>query len=125
MKESVHADEMCWWNHKKRENESIICYICSKAFESKAHLMKHRKKDHSNLVKPCMQFRQNNCRFREEACWFKHVEIESETVEEKDKDEGSKDNKRDDEAQSVFQKDISDLDPPILKQMRNPENLKL
>ena len=68
------ADEMCWWNHNKKDMETIKCFICSKIFESKPHLMNHRKKDHSDVVKPCTQFRQNNCRFRSEACWFKHEE---------------------------------------------------
>ena len=99
--------------------ETIKCFICSKIFESKPHLMNHRKKDHSDVVKPCTQFRQNNCRFRSEACWFKHEENLSKDGIQSDTNEEKEDNKRDNKSQKDFQKVSDDLDPPIMNKMKN------
>ena len=48
--------------------------------------------------------------------WFKHGENLSEDGIENDTNE---DNKRGHESQKVFQKVLEDLDPPILKKMKN------
>ena len=116
-----YSDEMCWWNHGKRENEGIKCYICSVIFKSKTHLMSHRKKEHNDTVKPCTQFRQNCCRFRSDACWFKHVENISENVIENEKEDKTKDSKKNNKSQTVFQEVLGDLDPPIVDQKENQE----
>ena len=116
-----YSDEMCWWNHGKRENEGIKCYICSVIFKSKTHLMSHRKKDHNDTVKPCTQFRQNCCRFRSDTCWFKQFENISENVIENEKEDKTKDSKKNIKSQTVFQEVLGDLDPPIVDQKENQE----
>ena len=110
-----YSDAMCWWNHGKRENEGIKCYICSVIFKSKTHLMSHRKKDHSDTVKPCTQFQNNMCRFRSETCWFKH-EV---NVSENDMENEKENTKKNHESQTVFQEVLEDLEPPIVNQEEN------
>jgi transcription elongation factor Elf1 len=44
------TDDMCWWNHSEKRDESIVCYICSKNFETKSHMMTHRRIDHKHIV---------------------------------------------------------------------------
>ena len=114
----TYSDEMCWWNHNKKQDETIKCFICSNTFDSKTLLMKHRKKDHHNLIKPCTQFKQNNCRFRSESCWFKHEEDVTEDVIENKENTNSK---KVEESQKVFQKVSEDLYPPIVEQQKNIE----
>ena len=115
-----YSDEMCWWNHSKKQNESIKCFICSKTFESRTQLMSHRKIDHSNLIKACVQFQQNNCRFRSQSCWFKHETNEEENEEENTNDDfRSNDSRNKSQRSTVFQKVSDDLVPPITNPEKN------
>ena len=79
--------------------------------------MSHRKKDHSDTVKPCTQFQNNMCRFRSETCWFKH-EV---NVSENDMENEKENTKKNHESQTVFQEVLGDLDPPIVDQKENQE----
>ena len=110
-----YSDEMCWWNHKNID-ESIKCFICGNIFESKTVLMSHRKKDHGNLVKQCIQFQQNSCRFRSESCWFSHNNIT------KEKDSEQENNHNEEEPEMVFRKVSENLFPPIVDPLKNRLN---
>ena len=118
-----YSDEMCWWNHNKKQNESIKCYICSNTFENKTLLMSHRKINHGQLVKHCSQFQQNNCRFRSQACWFKHDEENDK--EREDDDITMNDVRNERQSQPVFQKVSDNLDPPISKPEKKQDQQKL
>merc|ERR1712129_467230 len=48
------------------------CRICNESFSSKHELMKHRKKDHRDKVRPCRDFLQNVCHRGVSKCWYKH-----------------------------------------------------
>ena len=111
----TYVEEVCWWNHCKRKEESIKCFICEKTFASKALLMSHRKKDHNKFVKMCTQFSQHSCRFKETDCWYKH-ESENENEEDEDEDETSRKCTEKEDMEKVFQKVSEDLDPPIADQ---------
>ena len=105
-----YTSVMCWWNHAdpSREENRIKCFICGKTSTTKANLMNHRKKEHSNMVRNCNLFLQNMCRFNEEACWFKHDDnVEMEDVPENDQELPP---------QSVFRKVQENLEPPLKKQ---------
>ena len=105
----TYADNMCWWSHDKKDIGSNKCYFCSQTFESRMQLMNHRKKEHYQAVQHCNQFRQNNCRFKDTACWFKH-EIETESND----DANSSDKDMNEEVSNlVFQKVSENLEPPI------------
>ena len=68
--------------------------------------MRHRKKDHTNLVKSSNNFSQNNCRFQMNDCWYIHdSENGDEAINPKCYDK--------DDVETVFQKVSEDLDPPI------------
>ena len=67
--------EACWWSHsKEKSNDSkkITCYICAKAFNSRAEMMVHRKMNHLKVVRQCELFMKNNCTFNDSSCWFLH-----------------------------------------------------
>ena len=48
-----YSDDMCWWNHGERQEEKVSCYICNTTFETKAHIMIHRKEEHAETVRLC------------------------------------------------------------------------
>ena len=89
---------MCWWNHNLEMSKVIKCFICGKSFQNKNEMMKHRKRDHWGIVKLCLQYSKNNCRFKDEQCWFKH-ELEIEINEDQENLEEQFD---DDKMETVF-----------------------
>ena len=71
---SFSADA-CWWSHANPQDngsKSISCFICNKSFESKIDMMKHRKRNHKNIVKQCEKFEQKCCSFTNKSCWYLH-----------------------------------------------------
>ena len=74
-------------------------------------MMRHRKRNHVQIVKNCVQFQQNNCRFKDEACWFIH-ELRNENTHDKSENNHTDVNK--DNPEKVFQKVSKDLDPPVV-----------
>ena len=71
-------------------------------------MMIHRKKQHAELVKECSKFSEEICRFRSDACWFRHGKDEA-SVEEEDS-EGSVDAS---DEQSDFQNAQRKKKPPL------------
>ena len=112
-----YADNMCWWSHSEIITECITCFICGETFKSKTDMMRHRKIKHSDRVRPCSQFSQNNCRFKSESCWFQH-----EKVTEIPDDNINEHNVNNDNLEKVFRKVSEDLDPPIANQRKSPRN---
>ena len=111
----------CWWRHTEETQakdhvekqhiiaETIKCYLCQTQFESKRAMMIHRKKEHISAVKICNKFQENDCRFGDEDCWFKHdlnTHINQEHTSIKP-------------TYSVFQGVRENLKPPIVNQKRN------
>ena len=107
-----HSSEMCWWNHDApNSNIEISCFNCSKTFNKKGEMMIHRKTEHGSIVKNCMNFKQNNCRFTDNFCWFLHeviMDVDDKHVNEKALQENKKEIKQNEEMnenkESVFQK---------------------
>ena len=96
---------MCWWNHEEKQigqKEDIDCFVCNETFKSKPELMTHRKKNHSEIIRQCIQFSQNNCRYEEGSCWYKHV------IEQR--------NNIDEDSDSDFQEASMKKKPPIPQQ---------
>ena len=112
-----YTSETCWWLHERdnvvQSTSRVDCFICSKTFGSKGEMMIHRKRNHRSVVRECMNFKQNKCRYLEQFCWFKHedeiVEIEESPVESVNKTEENEDT-------SVFRIVKEDLEPPIRAQ---------
>ena len=103
-----YSDDMCWWNHGERQEEKVSCYICNTTFETKAHIMIHRKEEHAETVRLCTQFQAGNCRFKTESCWFEH-KLEN---NEQNKEEISE-NEEQNKPEQVFQKVSQNLEPPL------------
>ena len=119
------SDQMCWWNHHEVQNvknSSFECYICNENFDTHSNLMKHRKINHPGVIKKCLNFLQNKCRFQNTSCWFSHDEDAMETDEEGFKDieenvkEKTENNEENQANKSVFQKAFRNIKPPINKQ---------
>ena len=73
--------------------------------------MVHRKKKHPQIVKPCNKYKESNCRFNEDSCWFKHeMELES-FNDEREEMENKVENE--DESQMVFRKVSKKKEPPL------------
>ena len=49
----------------------IVCNHCGENLESKNSLMNHRKKFHSEMISPCINFSEGKCNYGE-LCWFSH-----------------------------------------------------
>ena len=104
---------MCWWNHEEKQigqKEDIDCFVCNETFQSKPELMTHRKKNHSEIIRQCIQFSQNNCRYEEESCWYKHA------IEQRDNEMKNEGNNIDEDSDSDFQEASMKKKPPIPQQ---------
>ena len=72
--------DTCWYSHKiNNENKTkpltkYTCNLCDKVFKSKSEFMTHRKQNHNNLVKRCLNDRNSICTFGHETCWYNHSE---------------------------------------------------
>ena len=74
-------DEKCRYNHPKNIHQQTTidnfqCGQCDKIFEWKSELMRHKEKYHSENVKKCYQYEQENCHFGSN-CWFIHEDDNS------------------------------------------------
>ena len=105
----IYTEKMCWWSHVEKVEEidlTIRCFMCNKTFETRSEMMVHRRKEHYQIIRSCINFQSRNCRFTSESCWFKH-ELEKESDISK---EAAKDDKM--ETESVFQKEAENLETP-------------
>ena len=50
----------------------ITCRICNEQFEEKRKLMRLRKSEHPNIVRPCKNFPNGACNFNSESCYWSH-----------------------------------------------------
>ena len=103
----------CYWNHEAQpdatKNGQIFkCYICSKTFSEKKQMMIHKKKEHVESIRFCNLFLDEKCPFKDEACWFRHMDVSKTPPNEVKNDNVETQN-------SVFQKVQEDLDPPIVQ----------
>ena len=67
------SEEKCWYHHKKESNpmNQYKCRICGNTFETKPSFMNHRKGEHHEEVKECVNHKNGMCRFNER-CWYIH-----------------------------------------------------
>ena len=128
----IYSDDKCWWNHSAQSRnleDNNKCYLCEKTFVTRRGLMMHKKTNHEKIVRTCNYFRNGDCRFREESCWYKHSENENHENKDMDVDEDEdlknmdvdkvdekpkeKDVEEENVQNSVFQKARENLKPPI------------
>ena len=72
----IFSSNQCLWKHRENNNPGIFnieCFICQNKFQSKDAMMRHKKSEHSNVVKECIKEKNNECTHGEKDCWFKHV----------------------------------------------------
>ena len=117
----IRTSETCWWRHenvKIVQNLTIKCFICNEIFETKSQMMQHRKREHRDKVRSCVNYLQNKCDFLSQSCWFLHDDDDDKEMEvennEKEQVKESKEEKNIKE--SVFQEVTENLEPPISTQ---------
>ena len=68
--------EHCWYQHTTNESPLVQpltefnCSLFGKTFKLKSDFMKHRQKDHPEIVTSCRD--SSSCRFGPSRCWFIH-----------------------------------------------------
>ena len=71
-------NQSCWKLHRpSQNNEPFKCFSCKENFKTTNELMRHRKREHIELCKPCSP-REGNCRFESnpDRCWFLHKDFQ-------------------------------------------------
>ena len=107
------TSEACFWNHEKSEHtDGVACYFCGKVFRTKREMMIHRKREHKSLIENCQQFLQGICRFQENFCWFIHSRETESSL-------SSKSEEFDNFQRSVFQKESTNLEPPLTRERKS------
>ena len=107
----VFSSSGCYWNHGAqpditKDGQLFKCYICSKAFSDKRYMMTHKKKEHIESVRYCNLFLDGKCPFKDESCWFRHLDdSKSPSTEVKNGNENIEN--------SVFQAVQENLEPPL------------
>ena len=118
----TYSDDICWWKHSERDEDIFECYSCNDKFENKSQLMHHRKKKHRNTLGDCIQYAQNNCRYEEANCWYKHENGDAHEDEESATEEAVNNEAENENPKSVFQEGPKNLKPPLLRKNRNLKN---
>ena len=53
--------------------KKITCHTCALTFSSKKELMRHRKVQHSDIIRKCRHFAEGGCEFEDDICWYRHT----------------------------------------------------
>ena len=69
------SDAKCWYIHEKEDEviKTFKCGYCCKDFKLKSEFMLHRKTEHNDSVKMCINYKYEKCHFKEN-CWYNHKE---------------------------------------------------
>ena len=70
----------CWWRHMTKSSRLTnlnqvskeTCNICEESFSRKSEVMIHKKVNHEESVPICHDFRDGNCEYPQERCWYRH-----------------------------------------------------
>ena len=67
------SDDKCWYIHKKEDQakQSFKCGYCGQDFKIKSEFMLHRKCEHNDAVKVCINHLNGKCQFGDK-CWYNH-----------------------------------------------------
>ena len=67
------SDEKCWYKHKQKDQSisTFKCGYCGMEFKEKDKFMIHRKENHTECVKICIDYKNEKCNFKEK-CWYIH-----------------------------------------------------
>ena len=90
--------------------------------------MTHRKKEHPKVVQQCNLFKQKKCMFKNDSCWYTHIETNSENIHEMEVERETEEdveieNEKEDEFIPVFRKTMRNPKPPIKKQQKRKQKM--
>ena len=94
-----YSSKMCWWKHNlesnsKRSEQDFNCFNCSKTFNNKGEMMVHKKQMHRSTVRYCNSYIDDECKFNDQSCWFRHEraldELKDDVSNEKEKEDETK-----------------------------------
>ena len=54
------------------QSSNFTCRLCNSDFNAKHELMRHRKSNHSDIVRQCTDFASSFCRRGDQQCWYRH-----------------------------------------------------
>ena len=112
-------NKKCWYVHEEQlmevdesfqsENQEtkLICNVCKEEFNTKDALMKHKKKEHPDKVRPCTDYSAGTCIRSNEQCWYGHAGFDMNAQNQQEVKEPSKT-----EETPVFQEASKNLFPP-------------
>jgi uncharacterized C2H2 Zn-finger protein len=63
-------------SRKNLETITFKCNSCDKEFQFRTDFLKHRKQEHTHLVPPCRNEKNDTCRFGDLKCWFNHTKFQ-------------------------------------------------
>ena len=109
----LFSDSKCWWIHDDqvdtdKKEDAFKCFICDESFRQKGLMMIHKKSKHIESTRYCNLYLDEKCRFKDETCWYKHEDKPKNVSEEKVVNVATEN--------TVFQKVLEDLEPPITVQ---------
>ena len=86
-------NKKCWYVHEEQLMEvdesfkseslhtNLACNLCKHEFDTKDALMRHKKIEHPDKVKPCTDYSEGTCVRGNENCWYGHPGHERNTNE--------------------------------------------
>ena len=93
-----YGEDKCWFIHEKEVAYSncseYICNFCEQICRTQSEFLKHRKTKHSEQVPTCKNFKDGECIYGQENCWFNHKT-------EKENNYKAKDNENEDNANAM------------------------
>ena len=60
----------------ENQETKLICNVCKEEFNTKDALMKHKKKEHPDKVRPCTDYSAGTCIRSNEQCWYGHTGLD-------------------------------------------------
>ena len=83
------GDEKCWFIHSTKKNQEksseYNCKLCDKVFSNLSEYLRHRKRNHEQIIPTCRNFKDGTCIYWNKNCWFQHGENEDDNESNRNK----------------------------------------
>ena len=83
-----YGEEKCWFIHNKEHANlpasEYVCNFCEQMFGNQSEFLKHRKTKHNDHVPTCKKFKNGECIYGNEKCWYNHKTEQIHNDKEKD-----------------------------------------
>ena len=100
-----YGEDKCWFMHKKEDanltSSEYVCNFCEQHFRNQSEFLKHRKNRHNEHVPTCKKFKNGECIYGKEKCWYNH---NNEELENENENNTKMINKNGNETEDVIQR---------------------